>query len=265
MSRTIPPSLAGIMGDLELEQPTLVTTDHLAELVHRHGVLTPPKVVAARLRDRGWLLSTGRRGVWEFAPAAVAGAYSLSDPVMPLRAFLASRPDARCALTFQAAAWAHGVADRVPSRPEVAAASADLARQLPSMLSPSAFDPHLDYLILRGVPVLAAESIVVHMAARPADVRSWASALEWLPELAGMVRSDALSRELGGRTASITSRTGYLLQGLRPDIAAFLHARAASKGKVWFGPRASLKRHDAHWQIADTLLPFDPRTLDSST
>ncbi|WP_291382490.1 type IV toxin-antitoxin system AbiEi family antitoxin [Demequina sp.] len=265
MTRTIPPSLAGIMGDLELEQPTLVTSDHLAELVHRHGVLTPPKVVAARLRDRGWLLSTGRRGVWEFAPAAVAGAFSLSDPVMPLRAFLASRPGARCALTFQAAAWAHGVADRVPSRLEVAAATADLARQLPSTLAPSAFDPRLDYVVVRGAPVLAPESVVVHMATRPADVRSWASVLEWLPELAGMMRSDALSRELEGRSASITTRTGYLLQGLRPDIATSLHARATSKGKVWFGRRASLKRHDAYWQIADTLLPFDPRTLEAST
>jgi len=265
MTRTISPSLAGIMEDLELEQPTLVTADHLAELARRHGVLTPAKVVAARLRDRGWLLATGRRGVWEFAPAAVAGAYSVSDPVMPLRAFLVSRPGARCALTFQAAAWVHGVADRVPSRLEVAAATADMARQLPSTLAASAFDPHLDYVVHRGVPVLTPESVVVHMAARPADVRSWSSALEWLPELAGMLRSDELNRELEGRTASIATRTGYLLQGLRPDLANSLHARTRSQGKVWFGPRASLKRHDARWQIADTLLPFDPRTLAAST
>ena len=264
MARSIPPSLAGIMEDLELEQPTLVTTDHLTELIHRHGVLTSPKVVAARLRSRGWLLPTERSGVWEFAPAAVAGAYSQSDPVMPLRAFLASRPGARCALTFQAAAWSHGLADRVPSRPEVAAATAGLARQLPSALAPSAFDPRLDFVALRGVPVLALESIVVHMAARPADVRSWASALEWLPELAGMVQREALRRELEGRPASVTSRTGYLLQGLRPDLASSLHAHPRARGKVWFGPRAPLKRHDATWQIADTLLPFDPRTLEAS-
>lgn len=265
MTRSIPPSLAGIMEELELEHPLLVTSDHLAELVRRHGVLTPPKIVAARLRERGWLLPTERRGVWEFAPAAVAGPYSLSDPVMSLRAFLVSKPGARCALTFQAAAWSHGVADRVPSRPEVAAATANLARQLPSPLAPSVFDSHLGYVIIRGVPVLTPESIVVHMAARPTNVRSWSSALEWLPELAGMVQWDALTRELEGRASSVTTRAGYLLQGLRPDIASSLHAHAQAKGKVWFGPRASLKRHDAKWQIADTLLPFDPRALEACT
>ena len=42
------------------------------------GVRTATRTVATRLRERGWLLPTGQRGVWEFAPAAVAGAYSLS-------------------------------------------------------------------------------------------------------------------------------------------------------------------------------------------
>lgn len=261
MTRTIPATFAGILEELELEQPTLVTREHLARLVEQHGLHTPVNVIAARLRERGWLLPTGRRGVWEFAPAAVAGAHSRNDPVMPLRAFLAQQPHARCALTFQAAAWAHGVADRAPARLEVAAATSELARQLPTALAGTVFNPRLDYQILRTVPVLAPESVLVHMAARPAAVRSWTSALEWLPELTQSLAREALVTELGGRPSSVRSRTGYLLQGLRPDLADALRGLGPVAGKVWFGPRGKLRRHAATWQIADTLLPFDPRTL----
>jgi len=264
LTRSIPPGLSGILEDLELDQTPMVTSDHLSELVIRHGLKTPAKVVASRLRDRGWLLSTGRRGVWEFAPAAVAGPYSRNDPATPLRAFLASRPDAKVALTFQAAAWAHGAADRVPLHPEVAAATAELARQLPSALSGSVFAPSLAYARLRGVPVLAAESIVVHMSARPAAVRSWSSALEWLPDLTNGLDLSALRTELADRPSSVRVRTGYLLQGLRPDLAHQIHDQERPSTKTWFGPRGKLRRHDSFWQVADTILPFDPKELRAS-
>jgi hypothetical protein len=51
---------------------------------------------------------------------------------------------------------------------------------------------------------------------------------------------------------------GYLLQGLRPDIAGRITGPST---KTWFGPRRTVIRHDSRWQVADTLLPFDPRTL----
>lgn len=261
MTRAIPPSLAAIVEELELEQPVLVTSAQLTELVQRLGTRSPAAVVAARLRERGWLLPTGRRGVWEFAPAAVAGPYSRNDPVTPLRAFLTQRPEARCALTFQAAAWAHGAADRVPARLEVAAATSDLARQLPSALHATVYDPRLDPQTLRGVPVLAAESVVTHMAARPGAVRSWSSTLEWLPDLARDLMPDSLEVELTGRPPAVRSRVGYLIQGLRPDLADTVRALGPVNGKSWFGPRTALRRHDVGWQVADTILPFDPRDI----
>ncbi|GAB3633030.1 hypothetical protein GCM10027421_23830 [Microbacterium shaanxiense] len=262
MTRTIPRSLAAVLEDLELEQSSLVTIGDLARLVERHHIRTPTKIVASRLRERGWLLPTARRGVWEFAPAALAGRYSSNDPTTPLLAFLAARPDARCALTFQAAAWAHGVADRVPTRLEVAASTSALARELPPQLLAATFDPNLNYEVLRGVPVLAAESVVVHMASRPQAVRSWSSALEWLPELARTLIAERLGDEINGRPTSVRVRTGYLLQGMRPDLAATIHSDTRFTGKTWFGPRSPLRRHDASWQVADTLLPFDPRLLE---
>lgn len=265
MTRTIPPSMGGILADLELEQPTLVTSQQLAQLIEHHGVRTPARIVAARLRKQGWLLPTGQRGVWEFAPAALAGAYSRNDPLMPLRAFLARRPSTRCALTFQAAAWTHGFADRVPTHIEVAAGTTELARQLPADIAASVFDPHLRYHEQRGVPVLAPESILVHMTAKPGAVRSWASALEWLPELAADLSQEQLARELSGRPTSTSARTGYLLQGMRPDLADAIRESSPLHGKTWFGARGHLRRHDNTWQIADTSLPFDPRALRAAT
>lgn len=264
MTRTIAPSLAGILERLELDQPELVTSEDLARLVEEVGLRTPAKIVAARLREAGWLLTTGRRGVWEFAPAAVAGPYSRHDPVTPLRAFLKQRPSARCALTFQAAAWAFGIADRVPARPEVAAVGGELARQLPHSVAVSLFAPRLEYAERRGVPVLQFESVLVHMASRPASVRSWESAREWLPGLAAELEWENLAREVSGRPATVRARTGYLLQGARPDLSDRIRSFGLPLGKTWFGPRGQLRRHDHRWLIADTILPFDPRGFEAS-
>ncbi|WP_203794863.1 type IV toxin-antitoxin system AbiEi family antitoxin [Actinoplanes derwentensis] len=180
---------------------------------------------------------------------------------MPLRAFLAQRPSARCALTLQTAAWAHGAADRVPNRIEIAAATADLAKQLPATTTASVFAPYLDPQELRGVPVLTRESVLTHMATSPRAVRSWASALEWLPNLAAETSWDRLSLELAGRPTATIARLGYLIQGLRPDLATAIHGLGPLRGKTWFGARGPLLHHDNAWQVADTILPFDPRAL----
>lgn len=263
MTRSIPPSLASVLERLELDAPMVVTIDQLSEILREEQVQSPANVVASRLRERGWLLPTGQRGVWEFAPAAVAGPYSQHDVLLPFRAFLARRSRA-CGLTFQAAAWAHGLADRAPKRLEVAVADVSTARALPRMLDPSMYVPRLDYEQLRSVPVLAVESVAVQMAATPGAVRSWSSASEWFPELAATLEPERLARELAERERTVWVRAGYLLQGVRPDLAEQLRAEAQPRVKTWFGPRGKLRRHDNRWQVADTLLPFDPKTMESA-
>jgi hypothetical protein len=255
--------MAGILEQLELDQPALVTGAELTRLLEAHGVRTPTRVVAARLRKTGWLLPTSRRGVWEFAPAAAAGPYSRNDPVTPLKAFLTQKPAAHCGLSFHAAAWAHNIAERAPARLEVAVAERHLLRQLPNQLATSVFAPKLDYSYTRGVPVLAPESVLVHMTSRPSAVRSWESAREWLPGLAAELSWEPVRVELEGRATAVRARTGYLLSGLRPDLAAHIHIDAPLN-KSWFGPRTTLRRHNAPWQIADTILPFDPTQLSAS-
>jgi hypothetical protein len=131
-------------------------------------------------------------------------------------------------------------------------------------MSVSTFTPILPYESKRDVPVLAAESIVVHMAAKPRAVRSWQSALEWLPDLSAELTEQRLLDELENRDKATCARTGYLLQGLRPDIAQKIYTAHQPKTKTWFGARDTLLRHDNHWLIADTLLPIDPRKLEAT-
>jgi predicted transcriptional regulator of viral defense system len=256
--------MATVLEYLELEQPSLVTSADLSRILFDRGIATPTRVVAARLREKGWLLATEQRGVWEFIPAAVAGSFSSNDPLLPLRSFLARHPHEQCALTFQAAAWALGFASRIPVKLEVAMSSFRLKRKMPDSLSSSVFSPNIDTTQTYNVPVLTIESILVHMASRPSDVRSWSSALEWFPELAAEASWSSLKRELTERTSATCARTGYLLQGVRPDLAGFIGELSPPRYKTWFGPRARLRRHDNHWQIADTLLPFNPKDLEAT-
>lgn len=260
MARTLPRGLAAIVEELELTQPQVVTTQMIRELAALHQVRTEPRVLAARLREHGWLLGTSTRGVWEFAPGSHAGPYGYADPTTPLRAMLANGRDVPAALALATAAWAHGYADRVPSRLDVAVPRGVTAPAgLRAAASVVVFTSNVGYVRRKGVPTHRPESVLVHLATRPTAVRSWGSVLEWLPDLAADLDVDVVRSELAGRPASVQVRMDYLMAGLRPDLAHL--GSPAVRGKVWFGPRGPLLRHNATWQVADTILPFDPAAL----
>jgi hypothetical protein len=71
--------------------------------------------------------------------------------------------------------------------------------------------------------------------------------------------------ELADRPIRATIRLGYLLDGLRPDLAARLYEWAEGSGRtrtVWFGSRDEPTwRRNSRWRVTDTLLPFDPADL----
>jgi len=264
--RTLPRGLAAIVSELELDQRVLVTVADLEAIRLRAGVATPAKALAARLRARGWLLPTHHRGVYEFVPGAHAGALSSGQVTLPLQSVLRARPELRAGLALQSAAWAMNLADRAPARLEVAAPDTAVAERMKRLLGEDArilaFAPRLPWQQRREVPTMAAESVLVHMAARPRDVRSWSSALEWLPDLAAELATDRLRDELIRRPAAVCTRTAYLLSGLRPDLAR--EVAEPGHGGVHFGSRKTApQRHDAHLQVTDSLLPFDPRALAS--
>lgn len=259
MARSIPKGLSEVLEELELERPQLVTTPQLASLCERSGVRTPAKVVASRLREKGWLLATPQRGVWEFAPAELAGAYSSADPLLPLKAHAAAHPGDTFALASQTAAWALGLADRVPA--VLDAAFERMPASVPDGVRASTYRPNIPTTAAKGVSALAPESIVVHMTQRPSAVRSWQGVAEWLPDVAYELDAAKVLDELGGRPRSVAARTGYLLQGMRPDVAGAIMKASPPRSRVRFGTGTAI-RNDERWQVSDSTLPFDPCELE---
>lgn len=256
--------MAPVLERLELERPKLVTISDLAPILEEAGIRSPAKIVAARLRDKGWLLETGQRGVWEFAPAEVAGPYSSFDPLLPFASMKAAHPEDECALTMQTAAWALGLADRVPERIEIAFADGIPAWKAPDKVRVLAFRSNLPLATAKDTPCLSPEAIIVHMTSRPTAVRSWGSAFEWLPDVTYEMGIGRTIEELRGRPSSISARTGYLLQGMRPDVAEAIWEAHPPSAKNRFGPRGTAMRNNERWKISDTLLPYDPRELENA-
>ena len=92
MARILSRGLAPVVERLELDRPEVVTLRDIEGICDEEGIGTEPRVVASRLKKAGWLLPTGQRGAWEFAPAELAGPYSACDPLLPVKAFAAANP-----------------------------------------------------------------------------------------------------------------------------------------------------------------------------
>ena len=261
MARTISNSMSEILQELELESETYVSLQKLQDLATKYNVSSTPSLIAHRLKNEGWLIATPQRGIWEFAPASYAGAYSKNDPLTGIKAFMLANPDIRCYLCMQTAAWALGIADRLPVRTEVAFSNS-AAKHFPAHIKKYTYLPNLDPVIKKGVPCLAPESIVVHMASKPSSVRSWESAMEWLPDLVYETETEKLLQELESRPNSVKQRTGYLLQNMFPEAASGIRQSTDIRAKVRFGPREQAIRNDETWMISDTVLPFSPKEME---
>lgn len=261
MARDIPSWLSGVLEQLELERPELVSIANIDSMGSRAGIDVPGRVIASRLKERGWLLDTPQRGVWEFVPAEAAGAYSSSDPLIPLKAFSLAHPSTEYALASQTAAWAHGLADRMPARLEVSFPIAPKVK-VPPEIRQSVYRSNLPLVRTKNAFSLAPEAIVVHMAQRPSAVRSWSGTQEWLPDIAYEIEAGNVVAELEGRPASVWARTAYLLSGMRPDVADGIAAMFTPRSKIRFGTAGSTLRNDERWMVADATLPFDPRAME---
>jgi len=262
MARSLSPTLAAVVEELELDQTPVVTMGLLHEIADRNQLGTHPKVIAARLREQGWLLPTGQRGVWEFAPGAHAGPYGHGDPTMPLRAALAADPDLAAALALGTAAWARGVADRVPTTLDVAVpAGVHVPAGLARTASVTTFTSAIGYTTVKGVPCHRPETVLVHLSAEPGAPRSWGAVAEWLPDLAAEADAQVFAEEVAHRSRSTKVRAGYLLSGMRPNLAAPLASLVGDP--VRFGRRTEqLRRHVSTWRVLDSALPVDPTTWE---
>jgi predicted transcriptional regulator of viral defense system len=280
MTRSSPPSLAPLIEQLELDRPDAVSVAQVADIIARTKMTTPPRLAIQRLAQRGWLLRTGVRGVWEFAPAERAGAISSHDPLLPLQAALLASANrggherARDqmhddthkaangpAVALGSALWLHDLVDRAPQTPEVAVPPrAAVSNALDRLCRVIRFRANLPPVRKHGLPVHSPATVLVHLAHRPSDVRSWASVLDNLSRIIGAADETDVLAELKDRPNATRVRLAYLLSGVAPALADRLNA--VPTGKVWFGPRRRLRRHDARLNIADTMLPISPADLE---
>jgi predicted transcriptional regulator of viral defense system len=253
--------LADIIEELELERPELVSTSEIQELIEKFDVQVPSNRVIQRLSESGWLLKTDVRGVWEFSPAERAGSYSTGSPFLPLKAIRKKEPDRDIRVALDSAMWCHDFLDRLPSEIEVVLPPED---HVPAAIKRNyrvlRFEAHLDSVTANDVPVQRLETILVHLVDKPNNVQSWTSVFDWLPYLVEEVEKENVLVELINRSHSTKIRFAYLLSGLAPDLVEDLNIEPA--GKVWFGPQKKLRRHNAEWNVADTILPADPKELD---
>lgn len=262
MARTITGSMAAILEELELEGTTYVTYQMLENLIKKNDIKTSTSMFASRLREKGWLLATDQKGVWEYAPAAVAGAYSNNDPLAPIKTFSIANPDVISYLTLQTAAWAMGLADRVPSIIEAAVEEQPKLKINPGMRLYT-YKTNLETKIVKGVKCLSPEGVIVHIASDPKAIKSWDNCMEWLPEVVYESEIDRIIKELEGKPESVRARTGYLLQGMYPDAADAIYKSSNIKSKNRFGARTNKAiRNDEKWKIVDTAMPMNPKEME---
>ncbi|MEI6452315.1 MAG: type IV toxin-antitoxin system AbiEi family antitoxin [Actinomycetes bacterium] len=253
-ARSSTPSLGRLLELLELEQPRVVSRDGLEHVAQEAGVHWPINVVLQRLRERGWLLDLKTRGVWEFAPAARAGAYSAGDPLIELRATLTRRPDAPFAVAAESAAYLLGYASRRPAREAVSAPAGLTVPPALRAYRVVRWVPRAPLVKRESLPVWSPTTLVAFMAARPSLYRDWPNAGEWLGPAAEAVEGDLLHAELEGRSRAAWARAAYLLDlgGQVAAAARLLEDAPPDAGPYYLGPRNRQGRHSGAFDVIDS-------------
>jgi len=255
-TRSVPLSLAPVVEELELRQPTVVTRSLLSDLASRIEARMDADVLADRLVRLGWLLPLRKRDAWEFAPAARAGRYRSGDPWIELRALLAHEPEAPVAVAFESAVWELGHSSHQPTVPVLAHRR---GWRPPRALDARAvtFDWRLPTRSVRGLPAWTESTVVVAAAHRPSAQGNWANADDWLPDTFRAATPDDVVAEARGRSVATLARLGYLAEWAgREDVADQVEELLPARPPVTFlGPRDRRDRWSRRWHVYNALLP----------
>jgi len=195
-------------------------------------------------------------------PAEHAGPFSHGDRWLTLRATVDKQSDQPVCIALGSALWLLDLTDRAPDVAEVALPTGvHVPVALRRAYRVVRFDPRLALKQIRGLKVHGPATVLVHLAHRPSQVRSWGAVLDVLADLIAATSIDDVRAELEGRPHATWVRLAYLTAGVAPDLVEQLDVVPGYK--VWFGPRDRLRHHDATWNVADTVLPIRPTDLAS--
>lgn len=255
--RSIPPSLAAVLAELELIRPAVVGIADLDRIANDLGLRSSGESIAIRLRALGWLMPLRVRGMWEFAPADRAGAFPGGDVFIELRAALVAHPHLQAGVGFESAAFLRGLATRQPAREVIAVAQG--AARLPALSEFRRVEltlPSAAYSRVDGLPVQTTTGIIAAIAIRPDGFTDWPGLAEWLPAVAQQVDAAHLRSFLADRTIAAWARAIYFLRsGGNTTTAAELATFApAGKGPFYLGPRRAGGHYDAATRVIDTVV-----------
>lgn len=252
--RDVTAKLAPVLQQLELEQLRVVTKAELQSFADAARLTWPVEVIIRRLRESGWLLDLETRGVWEFAPAARAGAFGSGDPLIELRATLARDSSAPFAVAAESAAYLLGLATR---RPELEVLGAPEGTRLPKALRALRvvrWAPVNDLLVKDGLPVWSSATLIAFMASRPSGYRDWPNVGEWITQAAREVAVETIGKELQGRSRAAWARAAYLVdRGGLPEAGAQILALAPpGAGPHYLGDRSVSGSYDGSYDVVDS-------------
>lgn len=256
-TRKIPPSIAGLLQELELRQPKVVIGSQLADLIRAAGSSLTNAAAADRLVRGGWFHPLRTRGAWEFVPASRAGRYASGDPWIELRALLAHNPNAPAAVAFASAVWELGFSSHPPADPTFAFRPGWRPPRSVNDAKSVRYDWRLAAHPKNGLPLWQSATIVVAAAHRPSAQSNWANADEWLPETLHTTTPEEIVIEADGRGAATVARLGHLAEWAgRGDIAEALRPLLPERLSVsYLGPRSPRGRWIKRWRLYDSLLP----------
>jgi hypothetical protein len=250
-------SLAGLLQELELRQPKVVTGKLLTELITESGSHLTSEAAAERLVREGWLFPLRTQHAWEFIPASRAGRYPSGDPWIELRALLARKPDAPVAVAFGSAVWELGYSSHQPSRPTFAHLSGWRAPRALGDARSVSYAWRLPTREKSGLPIWQPATVVVAAADRPEYQADWGNADDWLPETMRATTPADIVTEARGRGTAALARLGYLAEwsGRYDTVEALIPLLPEHLPVTFLGPREPRGRWVKRWKLYDSLLP----------
>lgn len=237
----------------------MVTIDDVAARLRDTGSTRDASTAIRELRRLGWLVRLATSGTWAFIPP---GQDELTDPYLPLRAWLVTDPDSGMRLAGEAAAWHLGYLDRAPHgkvrvwlpagsrvpdglRAHVHAIRIPWNDTQTGLVEPTArllISRHLDLVSwASGLPAFGPEALLVQLAARPGSFTPWADLLTHLEVLVDDCADDRLALLLAGQSTAAWARAAYLLRaGGSPTRGTALFDRRPGRRipKTYFGTSA---------------------------
>lgn len=220
MVRTIPKYLASIVEQLELNEAELLTIKDIQRYASSAGSTIQAARIAFELKNRGWLLPTSARGVYEFSPGANAGAYSKGGKLSNIKAVALANPSIKWFYSHQSALYFHKIVDQMPDKPQITI-KCNSIKKVPyafTKLTHNVFDSQLEPIIINGNPVEPLETLLVHICSKPKSVSDWFVYEENIQDIWSECDIGKLHQELDKQSLNTKNRLRKLLRSIGNEV-----------------------------------------------